>query len=86
MNRLTGTELEVKTNGRGQYSISSLEPGVYRVYVQAPGFTPAVSSAVTLNVAQNAVLDFTLKLGSASDQVILEASATSIHRTPPSAR
>jgi len=79
VNLQTGAELNVKTNASGQYSVSTLEPGLYKIYIQAPGFTAAVSSPITLNVAQNAVLDFKLKVGSVSDQVVVDAGSTNIN-------
>ena len=84
VNQQTGTELRVNTNGSGQYSISALEPGVYKIFVQAPGFSTAVSDPITLNVGQNAVLDFKLKIGSSSEQVVVDASSTSINTSDAS--
>jgi hypothetical protein len=79
VNQQRGTELHVNTNGSGQYSVSALQPGSYKIYAQASGFSTAVSSQITLNVAQNAVLDFKLAIGSASDQVVVDASSTNIN-------
>ncbi|MEI9979886.1 MAG: TonB-dependent receptor [Edaphobacter sp.] len=79
VNQETGVELHVNTNGNGQYSASALEPGIYKIFVQESGFTSAVSDPITLNVAQTAVLDFKLKVGSASEEVVVDASATNIN-------
>lgn len=79
VNQLTGVELHVKANGSGQYSVSALQPGVYKVYVNAPGFSTAVSSPITLSVTQDAAFDVELKIGSTTDQVMVDASSASIN-------
>jgi Carboxypeptidase regulatory-like domain len=84
VNQLTGTERKVATNGSGQYSAPGLDPSVYKIFVQAPGFSTAVSTPITLNVAQNAVLDFKMKVGSEAQSVTVEASGLQINTTDAS--
>lgn len=79
VNQQTGTELHVNTNGSGQYSVATLEPGAYKIFVQASGFSTEVSGPIILNVAQQAVLDFKLKVGNVSDEVVVDASGTSMN-------
>lgn len=69
----TGTERKAETNDSGQYMVPGLTPGSYMVYAQAPGFGAAVSNQITLSAGQSSVLDFTLKVGAASTDVVVTA-------------
>lgn len=81
VNQRTGTERRVTTNGSGQYTVPGLDPSVYEVVVQVPGFSTAVSSPFTLNVAQNAVFDFRLQVGQGSETVNVDGSGLQINTT-----
>jgi hypothetical protein len=61
------------TTASGEYVVSQLAPGKYEVKVSAQGFQTAVASGVTLDVAQRARLDFTMKVGQLSQQVEVTA-------------
>jgi outer membrane receptor protein involved in Fe transport len=69
----TGTERKTETNPSGQYTVPGLNPGLYRIIVEASGFSPAASNGVTLAAMQNAVLDFTMKLGANSADIVVTA-------------
>ena len=69
----TSTERKIETNDTGQYTVAGLTPGAYKIIVEAPGFSTAVSDQITLNPDQNAVMDFTLKIGNASADVVVTA-------------
>jgi hypothetical protein len=79
VNQQTGTERKVETNSSGQYSVPGLDPSVYRIFVQASGFSTAVSTPIALNVTQNALLNFKLEVGAASESVTVDGSGTSIN-------
>jgi len=81
VNQQTGTELHATTNVSGQYSVPALEPGLYKIFVHASGFSTAVSNVLTLNVAQNAVMDFKLRVGSGSVEVTVNADNIAINTT-----
>src|SRR4051794_10886576 len=81
----TGIQSTAKTNGEGSYSVPLLQPGVYRVDVQAPGFKTVQQSGITLVVAQTAQINFNLELGSSTQSVsvtdtapLLDASSSAI--------
>jgi len=81
----TGIQSTAKTNGEGSYSVPLLQPGVYRVDVQAPGFKTVQRSGITLVVAQTAQINFNLELGSSTQSVsvtdtapLLDASSSAI--------
>lgn len=69
----TSTERKIETNDTGQYTVNGLVPGVYKIIVEAPGFSAAVSDQITLNPGQNAVMDFTMKVGATSADVVVTA-------------
>ena len=84
VNQQTGTERRVVTNGSGLYSVPGLDPSVYKIFVQASGFSTAVSTSITLNVAQNAVLNFKLEVGSEAQTVTVDGSGLAINTTDAS--
>src|SRR5260370_15345005 len=75
VNQDTGLKREGKTNQAGIFTIPLLQPGMYRIAVQADGFRAISRSEVQLNVAQTAQLDFTLEVGAASESITVTASA-----------
>lgn len=81
VNQLTGTERKVETNRSGQYSVPGLDPSTYKIFVQVSGFSTAVSTPITLNVAQNAVLDFKMQVGSEAESVTVDGSGTQLSTT-----
>lgn len=84
VNQQTGTERKTATNGSGQYSVPGLDPSVYKIFVQATGFSTAVSTPITLNVAQNAVLDFKMQVGSEAQSITVDGSGPTINTTDAS--
>ena len=65
----TNVSVVLKTNGAGIYNASSLNPGVYSVKAEAPGFKTAVISNVEVEVSANPKEDFRLQLGDATQTV-----------------
>lgn len=80
----TNTARTVSTNSAGLYVVSGLTPGQYKLFASAAGFGAAVSNEITLNVAQTEVLDFTLTIGSTSEQVEVTGNNTGINTTDAS--
>lgn len=62
----TGVSRTVTTNADGSYNFASLRPGVYRLDVTAPNGSRQTDE-FTLQVAQNAVLDFDLGEAGSTD-------------------
>src|SRR5205085_1764735 len=65
--------------------VASLQPGVYRVEVQAQGFQTQVVAALSLEVARTVVQNFQLTVGSVaqeitvtSDAPVIESATTSV--------
>src|ERR1700737_28991 len=75
------------TDGQGQFRISELPAGTYKVSISYVGFIPEVQS-VTVSAGQVVTVDAALKVSSVSDEVIVsgdrlhgEAEAVNIQRT-----
>src|ERR1700694_916530 len=54
----TGLSRQIRTSDTASYTLPNLPIGDYRVAVTAPGFKTSVIPSVTLQVDQNAELDF----------------------------
>ncbi len=65
----TGQERTTATSADGTYSISELPIGTYMVSATQPGFTTAVTTNVTVDVATERRVDITLKTGQVSEKV-----------------
>jgi len=76
--RNTGTNVShsTLTDSAGIYVIPALQPGPYEVSVEEPGFVKDVRGGLVLQVAQTARIDFTLKLGSATETINVTETAT----------
>lgn len=79
-----GTTRTVHTNDSGSYNAPFLNPGPYRVYVQAPAFSTAVSDPIILTVGQTLVFNVRLKVGSAQQEVTVDAGSQLLNTTDAS--
>jgi hypothetical protein len=61
------------TGTDGGYRFTLIPPGIYRVRFAANGFKAAEVSTFDVNVTETPVLDRTLEIGSATEQVTVEA-------------
>ncbi|MDP9038707.1 MAG: carboxypeptidase regulatory-like domain-containing protein [Acidobacteriota bacterium] len=69
---LTGT---VQSNASGLFTIPNLQAGNYRVAITAPGFSSLVISDLTLDVGEQQAVNFSLKIGSATEKIEVTAAA-----------
>src|SRR5215467_6882676 len=73
--RITATNVDTNatrsalSNDAGVYSFPSLQPGLYSIRVEKPGFKVVTQSNVHLEVQQNASLDFELTVGQVSESI-----------------
>ncbi len=65
----TNISLKTETDDTGSYVFPSLRPGDYSVSVESTGFRKTIRTGVTLQVAQVAPLDLTLKTGQLAETV-----------------
>jgi hypothetical protein len=68
-NQDTGIARTVTTNETGRYSAPALGLGNYQVTAQLQGFQSRVRSGIVLTVGREAVVDFTLAVGTVSQAV-----------------
>ncbi|MBO0723503.1 MAG: carboxypeptidase regulatory-like domain-containing protein, partial [Blastocatellia bacterium] len=68
-NQATGYERTVQTDTDGNYQFAGLPVGVYRVEVQADGFTTQVAPDLTVEVSRIVVQNFQLKIGGVTQEV-----------------
>ena len=69
------TTIDAKTDGNGSYIVPYLPAGHYRVEVEAPGFTEAVSDNVSLSVGDAHILNIQLGIESAKSTVEVNANS-----------
>ena len=67
----TSLSVTVTTNERGDYVVTPLNPGVYRVTVTLDGFQTAVVESVEVQVGQSARVDTELRLGAVTESTIV---------------
>ncbi len=64
-----GTKREVTTNDEGNFSIGSVDPGVYRVEIEQTGFKRFVRESVTVAINSTVRADAKLEVGKISEVV-----------------
>jgi hypothetical protein len=69
------------TNSSGSYSVPNLQPSQYSVAVTAQGFSPEVANSITLTVGANLTVNFSLKVGSSTEEVKVGGTAAAIELT-----
>jgi hypothetical protein len=74
----TGLSRNTQTGADGAYLLPSLPIGPYRLEVKKEGFTTYVQSGIILQVNTNPSIDVNLRVGSVSDQVLVEAAAAMV--------
>src|SRR5579864_6929272 len=74
-NAAQGLTKTAKTGADGTYQILSLNPGTYKVEVEAGGFQKEVAESVVLSVGQLAVYDAHMKVGAVSMVVEVTGNA-----------
>src|SRR5712664_536066 len=76
-----GIERTTETNTEGEYEVPALPPGNYEVQVQKPGFGTQVAKDVVLQVSQNTLQNFNLKVAESSIVVTVESTLPVIDST-----
>jgi hypothetical protein len=77
-NPATGAVRAAKTSDRGEYSFADLPAGSYDVTIKAPNFKEYVSKGVQLFVSSTTTVNATLTVGSATEQMTVEANALQV--------
>src|SRR5580700_2785822 len=71
----TSFRYEAVTNGSGEYYLTNLPPGNYRIEIEKTGFKKLIKPDVTLHVQDAIEFNFELTLGSTSETITVEAGA-----------
>lgn len=77
----TGQSRTVATGDDGAYRVQALAVGGYEVTVSRDGFQTATRRGLTLTVSQEAVVDFTLQVGSTGQSVVVTEEAPLVNTT-----
>jgi hypothetical protein len=77
-NQATSLTRSSVTNAQGEYSLVTLQPGVYTVTVSATGFQSYVKTGVTVNANEISRADTVLTVGAISQSVTVSASAATL--------
>jgi hypothetical protein len=77
----TGLTRTAQADSSGSFSVQSLPVGQYEVTAEKMGFRKEVRSGITLAVAQQAVVDLTLQVGSIDQQVTVTGEAPLVNTT-----
>jgi len=70
-----GISRTVTTNEGGRYRAPELALGSYEITAEAAGFQTVVRSGITLTVGREAVVDFTLQVGTVADKITVTGEA-----------
>ena len=76
-NTETGVSRTVVTDERGNYRADFLQPGIYRVGVEATGFKRAEMPQATVNVNQANRVDMRLEIGNVNEEVTVSSDTES---------
>jgi hypothetical protein len=71
----TSFRYEAVTNASGEYYLTNLPPGSYRLEIEKTGFKKLIKPDVTLHVQDALEINFEMTLGPASQSVTVEAGA-----------
>lgn len=74
----TGVTFSTVTASSGAYAFEALQPGVYSVSVEAPGFKRFVSSGNEVTIGAPATVNVILQVGAVSEQVEVTSSAEAV--------
>jgi hypothetical protein len=78
-NTKTGRVYEVTTDGGGNYEVSGLPAGPYRVEAEKSGFKVARVADIVLYATDRRSIDVNLPVGAATDQVTVVADVVSVN-------
>ena len=77
----TNTERNTTTSSEGIFEISQLMPGVYRVEIEAPGFSKTIVEGVVVSTLQRTTIAPELKVGKVGETVTITGEAAPLVET-----
>ena len=79
----TNTVLKTATGDSGDYIVSYLKPGTYKIQFAATGFKEYVETAIPLQINQNRRVDPVLQVGDVAEVVQVSAAAAQVNYVSP---
>ncbi len=76
-----GTARTVVTDDSGAFSVPDLQPGAYKIHVEAKGFKSVDRPNVLIEVASDVRLDFALQPGQVSETIVVEEEVPLLNTT-----
>lgn len=75
----TGVTQNLITDTQGRYVVPDLPIGVYDIQASAAGFQTGIHKGITLTVGSQPVVDFSLPVGQANEQVTVEGAVSEVN-------
>jgi hypothetical protein len=75
INSGTNVSYKIATNDAGEYYLTNLPPGTYRIEIEKTGFKKVIKPEVILHVQDAFAIDFEMTLGPGSESITVEAGA-----------
>lgn len=80
----TGIARTAVAGSKGEYRVSNIPPGDYRVESELSGFQTAVRNGINISIGREAVVDFALTVGNVQQQVTVTGEASLVETTTAS--
>src|SRR5207248_49294 len=80
-NQATGQERQVSTDASGHYSAPAMPIGEYTIKAELTGFKVQIRQNIPVQVGREIHVDLMLEVGSVSEEVTVEESATPLQTT-----
>ena len=77
----TGVNRTVVTTSAGDYTAPNLDPGTYKIFVEAPGFKKVVSTPILLEVSREVRVDLKLQPGMVTETMEVTAEGSLVDTT-----
>lgn len=84
VNQATLVERATATNSQGVFTAPFINPGVYQLFVEAPGFSTQMMRDIKIDVAAKINLPIRLKVGGGVETVVADAATTMMNSTDAS--
>jgi hypothetical protein len=78
---LTNEDIKIVTSSSGDFSFTSLKPGLYDISASAPGFDTARETGIHLQLEATLTVKLTLKPGAATESVTVRADEALLDKT-----
>ena len=73
----------VTSNDDGDFNVPNLQPGMYSISIEAPGFKKTLQNDIKIDVGQRRAVDVVLEAGNISETVMVQPDAVSVELATP---